>query len=73
MTRAMELELEISSLEMQLENGNIDEHVVRQLNEKRVLLAQRTKEVSRYKKKMALTFGYRFEGIRTTQLNLAHR
>lgn len=70
MTRAMELELEISDLEIKIENGNTDEQLLRELNEKRVLLAQKTKRQDR---KMSLLLGYRFEGIRTAQLNMAHR
>ena len=74
MTRAMELELEISDLEIKIENGNTDEQLLRELNEKRVLLAQKTRKTDRKTdRKMSLLLGYRFEGIRTAQLNLAHR
>lgn len=68
MTRAMELELEISDLEIKIENGNTDEQLLRELNEKRALLAQKPQQKSKYKKPMD-----RFDGIRTAQLNMAHR
>lgn len=49
MTRAMELELEISDLEIKIENGNTDEQLLRELNEKRVLLAQKTRKTDRHR------------------------
>lgn len=65
---SVDLEKDISRLEAELESGKLEEAVIRELNEKRALLAQKPQQKSKYKKPMD-----RFEGIRAAQLRAMHR